>query len=158
MIRTNGKFKSDKLHNTRLAVEAMDPALEEDPNRWKSMIRNAKSQIEYQNIKQVNAELSVEHDGKAWLNYNKVLTEVHEGIDNEIKRKRKRIDEINSFRRKNQERAYYELSKLEAKKRDVTSEYIRVASACHDILRVRPDAIKAVDDISCNNVCEMIVE
>eukprot|EP01060_Flectonema_neradi_P007696 TRINITY_DN15404_c0_g1_i1.p1 TRINITY_DN15404_c0_g1~~TRINITY_DN15404_c0_g1_i1.p1 ORF type:complete len:145 (+),score=22.92 TRINITY_DN15404_c0_g1_i1:96-530(+) len=104
----------------RSRFDLSHPAKEDENNAmaWNKCIANAKAQYNHQIIRQQNLDLLSTYGKDTWLETNKNIIAMGNQLDTEIEAAKKKIQELNQYRRHKQKRAASRLNQHEAQSKD----------------------------------------
>ncbi|KAJ9472072.1 Pre-mRNA-splicing factor spf27 [Diplonema papillatum] len=101
------------LDRSRFELRPPSSDYSQDLGRWTKSIQNAQAQYEHQVIRQQNLELLIDHGKEGWLARNKALEQEVKHTGEAVVGVKRKIDELNAYRKSKQKKAGAQLKELE---------------------------------------------
>ena len=104
LVARNGqpRNESDQIDFVQKSKSVM-PQDTSDKLEWEKAIERAKIEVEYERLRQVNAELQSEYETSVWKHHTTVIESFSAGVKSKLEEQLMKVDQINAGRKEMQE-------------------------------------------------------
>ncbi|PVU94398.1 hypothetical protein BB559_003018 [Furculomyces boomerangus] len=99
---------------SRYRLQPPSGSAENDPKEWEKSMKNAKSQLEHQDIRIENLELLSMYGQRSWVMHNDFLEKYSDILSKELETSKEEVLHVNKSRKYEQTEAMIKLSNLES--------------------------------------------
>jgi len=131
-----GKTLQSGLDITRYELQEPPLNKKNDVSAWKSVVINAKTQLQHQYLRLENLELLNNYGANTYIQHNKNLEAIQKSFSALLESYKQQIEQININRKNEQLAASVTLTKLESQWKTLVEKNKEIEDACDEMERV----------------------
>lgn len=98
LVARQGQPRNETI-DFREKMRSIEPLDKNNEEEWKDALKKAKTELEYERLRMVNAELQSEYESSLWQYQTKMLEIVSKNVKSNLSQQQVKVDQINARRK-----------------------------------------------------------